>query len=40
MASFNGSASQFIRYANVGYPVIVLVIVLGSIIRPAGAFMV
>lgn len=36
MATINDMANQFTRYANVGNLLIVLVIVLSGIIKPAG----
>jgi hypothetical protein len=40
MVTVNDMSSQFTRYANVGNLVIVLIIVLIGLIKPAGASMV
>jgi hypothetical protein len=40
MVTSNNMSNQFLPYANVGNTVIVLIIVLVGIIKPAGAFMV
>jgi hypothetical protein len=40
MVTFNDMSNHFTRYANVGNLVIVLIIVLIGLIKPAGASMV